>query len=100
MSLSERVRPNSEAAPWVVDEIKGLEAEVKRMEDVILAACAGERLERMDIVKELVKREGCQIQTVGNPMDGYERDCKHGYEWLCEDCPCGPYAAGRGEEER
>lgn len=28
MSLSERIRPNSEAAPWVVDEVKGLEEEL------------------------------------------------------------------------
>jgi hypothetical protein len=30
--LSDRVRPNSEAAPWVIEEIKRLEAE--------LAACS------------------------------------------------------------
>lgn len=28
MSLSERVRPNIEAAPWVVEEIKRLEVEL------------------------------------------------------------------------
>lgn len=27
MSLSERIRPNVEAAPWVIDEIKALEAQ-------------------------------------------------------------------------
>lgn len=26
MSLSDRIRPNSEAAPWVIEEVKGLEA--------------------------------------------------------------------------
>ena len=26
--LSDRVRPNSEAAPWVIDEIKKLEVEL------------------------------------------------------------------------
>ena len=28
MSLSERIRPNCEAAPWVVDEVKQLELEL------------------------------------------------------------------------
>ena len=27
MSLSERIRPNSEAAPWVVEAVRALEAE-------------------------------------------------------------------------
>ena len=31
MSLSERVRPDCEAAPWVVEEIKKLEKENKRL---------------------------------------------------------------------
>lgn len=30
MSLSDRIRPNSEAAPWVVEEIKKLEAELNK----------------------------------------------------------------------
>lgn len=30
MSLSDRIRPNSEAAPWVIEEIKKLEAEAHR----------------------------------------------------------------------
>lgn len=37
MSLSERIRPNSEAAPWVCEEVKKLEcklAQAKRGEEV------------------------------------------------------------------
>lgn len=30
MSLSDRLRPNVEAAPWVIDEVRKLEAEVER----------------------------------------------------------------------
>ena len=30
MSLSERIRPNSEAAPWVCEEVKELEAKLAR----------------------------------------------------------------------
>ncbi len=29
--LSERIRPNSEAAPWVIDEVKELEEQNKEM---------------------------------------------------------------------
>jgi DNA repair exonuclease SbcCD ATPase subunit len=32
VSLSQRVRPNSEAAPWVIDEIKALEARIAELE--------------------------------------------------------------------
>lgn len=31
MKLSERIRAGSEAAPWVVEEVKALEAEVARL---------------------------------------------------------------------
>jgi hypothetical protein len=33
--LSERIRPNSEAAPWVIDEVKKLEELNKEMMDVL-----------------------------------------------------------------
>ena len=32
MSLSERIRSNSEAAPWVVDEVKQIEQRLEEME--------------------------------------------------------------------
>jgi hypothetical protein len=32
MSLSDRMRPECEAAPWVIAEIKGLETRVKELE--------------------------------------------------------------------
>ena len=28
--LSDRIRPNSEAAPWVIEEVKELETEIER----------------------------------------------------------------------
>jgi len=31
MSISDRIRPNSEAAPWVIEEVRKLEAEVERL---------------------------------------------------------------------
>lgn len=33
MKLSDRVRPNSEAAPWVVEAIKKMEADLDEMMD-------------------------------------------------------------------
>lgn len=32
--LSERIRPNSEAAPWVIDEVKKLEKQVENLLDL------------------------------------------------------------------
>lgn len=40
MSLSERIRPNVEAAPWVIDEVAKLEAERDRMLDALRLALA------------------------------------------------------------
>ena len=40
MSLSERIRPNVEAAPWVVDEVAKLEAERDRMLGALRIALA------------------------------------------------------------
>lgn len=31
VKLSDRVRPNCEAAPWVIEEIKRLESEIERL---------------------------------------------------------------------
>ena len=33
--LSERIRPNSEAAPWVIDEIKTMEKEIERLQKIV-----------------------------------------------------------------
>lgn len=33
MSLSERLRPNSEAAPWVIEEVKKLEERIRGLEE-------------------------------------------------------------------
>lgn len=35
LPISARVRPNSEAAPWVIDEIRDLEARTDRLEDAL-----------------------------------------------------------------
>lgn len=45
--LSERIRPNSEAAPWIIDEIKTMEKEIERL--------------KADI-KQIHKDYGCEVQ--------------------------------------
>lgn len=35
MSLSERLRPDVEAAPWVIEEVKALEAEIERLTEAL-----------------------------------------------------------------
>ena len=37
MKLSERIRPNVEAAPWVIEEVKRLEARVMELEAMLAA---------------------------------------------------------------
>ena len=37
MTLSERVRPDSEAAPWVIEEIKQLEAAIEKYKRISIA---------------------------------------------------------------
>lgn len=33
--LSDRIRPNSEAAPWVIKEIKEIESEISRLTEAL-----------------------------------------------------------------
>lgn len=35
MKLSDRIRPDVEAAPWVIEEVKKLEAEVAHLRDTL-----------------------------------------------------------------
>ena len=59
MSLSERIRPNSEAAPWVCEEVKGLESKL----DAVQARCAkleaynGIGAKRLEHMKEQLAAE-------------------------------------------
>jgi hypothetical protein len=43
MSLSERIRPEVECAPWVIEEVRQLEAEIERLKqerEQIIDRCA------------------------------------------------------------
>jgi uncharacterized protein YwgA len=44
MSLSERIRPGSEAAPWVVEEVKRMDEELERLKEAL-------RREREQVVR-------------------------------------------------
>lgn len=52
MNLSERIKPNSEAAPWVIEEVKKLEANLEAMTNIAIAVpsiySAHERMERAE----------------------------------------------------
>jgi hypothetical protein len=34
-----------------------------------------------------VANKGCETVKMGNPIDGYDLDCAHGYDWECDNCP-------------
>lgn len=56
MSLSERLRPDVECAQWVIDEVKGLEAEVKQLKKLCAEAARRtlpESAEGCDLVARL-----------------------------------------------
>jgi hypothetical protein len=56
MSLSERIRANSEAAPWVIEEVVKMEAEIERLNGLLLRAVErGE--ECVEMVKDLLKNK-------------------------------------------
>lgn len=55
--LSGRIRPNSEAAPWVIEEVRKLEAEVERLRDIV--AVNDQRLADVwDTARRVLKGEG------------------------------------------
>jgi hypothetical protein len=54
--LSERIRPNSEAAPWVIDEVKKLEEQNKIMLDAIKEAVSYPDDYYWRIINELLEK--------------------------------------------
>ena len=61
MSLSERIRPNSEAAPWVCEEVKKLESENAALRQALDAQMQYQRDLRAD----------------RDRLDCMERNCSH-----------------------
>jgi ubiquinone biosynthesis protein UbiJ len=41
--LSERIRPNSEAAPWVIEEVKRMEQDIERLRAEVQQLRGGKR---------------------------------------------------------
>lgn len=58
--LSTRIRPNSEAAPWVIEEVRQLEAEVERLREIVavndqrLATLYDEKKQEIDRLRSLL----------------------------------------------
>ena len=74
MSLSERVRAGSEAAPWVVDEIKKLEDQMTVTQDAL------------DYLHGLTSSEVAALRFAGALLRGDER--RH-IICVCPDCLAG-----------
>lgn len=88
VSLSERIRPNSEAAPWVVEAVQKLEAENQRLTaendalktelDALKIKALGESLERV-----------CAWDTTmsGAPINPHTRDVLSSFPYtFCPSC--------------
>ena len=88
MSFDDRMR--------VRNNIRELLSENKKLKAAIWDLIAGAPAYDIPLVAEMIKELGCEESTWGNPMDGYEVDCAHGYEWECEQCPC----FGREDDDR
>lgn len=75
MKLSERIRPDVEAAPWVIDEVKRLESELAdaylEMAKIRLAIKAVFDRDVWDRVE--VSMKGCNEPTLNNAM--VEMEC-------------------------
>lgn len=54
MSLSDRIRPDVEAAPWVVDEVKKLEAERDEARAALCTVAERQREACADAAQELL----------------------------------------------
>ena len=62
--LSQKIRPNSEAAPWVVEEVKKLEARLATLE----ARLAALESNRYQYKPSIWADCGCPINTVCNSV--------------------------------
>lgn len=82
--LSTRIRPNSEAAPWVIEEVRKLEAEVERLRDIVevnderLATLNDEKNKEVERLRDLIDT------VIRNCMECYDkRECQS-CAWLRE----------------
>ena len=76
MSLSERIRPNSEAAPWVCEEVKGLENKLDAAQArcAKLEVCNGIGAKRLEYMKEQLAAEQESFQLYRNKVRDEEME--------------------------
>lgn len=55
VKLSDRIRPNSEAAAWVIDEVKKLEAELKFVSDHMESCRSLLNVENNEVLYQKIK---------------------------------------------
>lgn len=72
--LSQRIRPDSEAAPWVVEEVKKLEARLATLE----ARLAALESNRYQYKPSIWADCGCPINTVCNSVS-----CPRAVQVIC-----------------
>lgn len=75
--LSTRIRPNSEAAPWVIEEVRKLEAEVERLRGIVevndqrLAAVWDEARVEVERLKLALKTAKQRLNNMDSGEDVY-----------------------------
>lgn len=70
LNLSERVRANSEAAPWVIDEVKAMEEELERLRAELKVAYAAGRMSVQREGEEWSKRVNKRWIEMENKLEG------------------------------
>ena len=69
VNLSKRIRANSEAAPWVIDEVKAMEEEIEQLRAELTAAKANTE----ELKKDLYSLQQAAIR-LGDRLDEAEKE--------------------------
>lgn len=73
MTLAERIRPNSEAAPWVCEEVKALEEENARLRALL---AAWRPVVRAAVAPEFKMYDGPMFRAVAALTDEQREEAK------------------------
>jgi hypothetical protein len=68
--LSERIRPNSEAAPWVIDEVKELEKQKEEMFAIVKSLVVNRRVIGDSHFEGVRERLIDMAETIVNKVEG------------------------------
>jgi glycine betaine/choline ABC-type transport system substrate-binding protein len=79
MSLSERLRPDVEAAPWVIEEVTVLEAEIERLNKNLHLFVTEARTNHNNWAAAVRERDA-EIEKLKKVYDAARGLC-HGHDW-------------------